>query len=81
MLRPLTKQPRRDGASRKPLPDHLEREERIHLPGAADCPDCGGRLKPLGEDIAEQLEYVRARFRVIRQRPHEDRTSVGPRAH
>lgn len=63
-----TKRSRREGASRKPLPDHLEREERIHLPAAADCPDCGGRLKPLGEDVAEQLEYVRAHFRVIRHR-------------
>ncbi len=26
-----TKQPRREGASRKPLPDHLECEERVHL--------------------------------------------------
>ncbi|MDR6499014.1 TolA-binding protein [Burkholderia ambifaria] len=37
-----TKWPRREVASRKPLPDHLEREERIHLPAADDCPDCGG---------------------------------------
>ncbi len=58
----------REGASRKPLPDHLEREERIHLPDSDSCPDCGGRLKPLGEDVAEQLEYVRAHFRVIRHR-------------
>lgn len=63
-----TKRPRREGASRKPLPDHPEREERIHLPAADDCPDCGGRLKPLGEDVAEQLEYVLAHFRVIRPR-------------
>lgn len=60
--------PRREGAGRKPLPDHLEREERVHLPASENCPDCGGRLKPLGEDIAEQLEYVRAHFRVIRHR-------------
>lgn len=63
-----TKPPRRDGTNRKPLPDHLEREERIYLPDCDSCPDCGGRLKPLGEDVAEQLEYVRAHFRVIRHR-------------
>ncbi|GAB6852907.1 hypothetical protein JCM10599A_67110 [Paraburkholderia kururiensis] len=62
------KRPNREGAGRKPLPDHLEREERIHLPADDDCPDCGGQLKPLGEDVAEQLEYVRAHFRVIRHR-------------
>ncbi|HKU01032.1 MAG TPA: IS66 family transposase [Paraburkholderia sp.] len=60
--------PRGESAGRKPLPDHLEREERVHLPTGDSCPDCGGRLKPLGEDVAEQLEYVRAHFRVIRHR-------------
>jgi transposase len=57
---------RRENAPRKPLPDHLEREERVHLPGDEHCPGCGGTLKPLGEDVSEQLEYVRAHFRVIR---------------
>ncbi|MCA8306891.1 IS66 family transposase [Burkholderia seminalis] len=65
---PEAKRPRREGPSRKPLPEHLEREERVHLPADDDCPDCGGQLKPLGEDVAEQLEYVRAHFRVIRHR-------------
>ncbi|KWF84914.1 hypothetical protein WL93_20495 [Burkholderia diffusa] len=63
-----TKQPRRNSARRKPLPSHLEHQERVHLPADDDCPDCGGRLKSLGEDVAEQLEYVRAHFRVIRHR-------------
>ncbi len=63
---PAVKRPSREGAGRKLLPDHLEREERIHLPADEDCPDCGGQLKPLGEDVAEQLEHVRAHFRVIR---------------
>jgi len=31
------------------------------------CPDCGGELKHLGEDISEMLEYVPASFVVIRQ--------------
>jgi len=31
-----------------------------------ECLDCGGPLKPLGEDVSEMLEYVPARFRVIR---------------
>ncbi|QYD67930.1 IS66 family transposase [Paraburkholderia edwinii] len=59
---------RRASAPRKPLPDHLEREEHVHLPGDGHCPGCGGTLKPLGDDISEQLEYVRAHFRVIRHR-------------
>ena len=30
------------------------------------CTDCGGRLRQIGEDVSEQLEYVPARFKVIR---------------
>ena len=51
---------------RKPLPDHLPRESVEHRPEGNSCPDCGGALKTLGEDIAEVLEYVPASFRVIR---------------
>ena len=58
----------RETPAREPLPAHLERDERVHLPATEDCPECGGTLKPLGEDVAEQLEYVRAHFRVIRHR-------------
>jgi len=50
---------------RRPLPDHLPREEVIHDPGA-HCAACGGTLRPLGEDVTEILEYVPARFKVIR---------------
>jgi transposase len=53
---------------RKPLPDHLPREQIVHAPitGSCNCPDCGGQMKHLGDDIAEMLDYVPARFRVIR---------------
>lgn len=51
---------------RKPLPPHLPRDEQVHAPAALACPSCGGKLKPLGEDVSEQLEYVPASFRVIR---------------
>lgn len=51
---------------RKPLPDHLPRDEKVHQPAEQACPACGGGLKYLGEDVAEQLEYVPASFRVIR---------------
>ena len=53
--------------ARKPLPEHLPREVRKYLPKQKACPDCGGKLKPLGEDVSEILEYVPARFKVIRQ--------------
>lgn len=52
--------------ARRPLPEHLPREVKIYLPHQECCPDCGGRLRPLGEDVSETLEYVPARFKVIR---------------
>ena len=56
----------RQRAPRKPLPDHLPRDEKRYLPPGDACPACGGGLRNLGEDVAEQLEYVPASFRVIR---------------
>ena len=52
---------------RRPLPADLPREVETIAPQQAACPDCGGSLKPLGEDVTEFLEYVPARFKVIRQ--------------
>lgn len=54
-----------DKPVRRPLPDHLPREEVVHEPACA-CPSCGGQLRRLGEDVSEVLEYVPASFRVIR---------------
>ncbi|MBE0658611.1 MAG: IS66 family transposase [Bryobacteraceae bacterium] len=51
---------------RRALPEHLPRETRTILPGHDACPDCGGRLRHLGEDSSEMLEYVPASFKVIR---------------
>jgi transposase len=53
--------------ARRPLPEHLPRETRKYPPKQTVCPDCGGELEHLGEDISEMLEYVPARFKVIRQ--------------
>src|SRR3984885_8087605 len=53
--------------ARKPLPEHLPREVRTYPPKQKACPDCGGELQHLGEDVSEILEYVPARFKVIRQ--------------
>jgi len=52
---------------RRSLPEHLPRETRKYLPQQKACPDCGGTLQPLGEDVSEILEYVQVRFKVIRQ--------------
>src|SRR5215472_13182410 len=49
------------------LPAHLPRETHKILPKQEACPDCGGALKPLGEDVSEILERVLEHFKVIRQ--------------
>jgi len=51
---------------RRPLPGHLRREVHTHLPEHKDCPECGGSLKKLGEDVSEMLEYIPASFVVLR---------------
>jgi transposase len=51
---------------RRPLPEHLPRETQTHEPKQQACPDCGGSLRKLGEDISEMLEFVPAQFKVIR---------------
>jgi transposase len=53
--------------ARRPLPEHLPRQTQTHLPKYSVCPDCGGELCELGEDVSEMLEYMRACFQVIRQ--------------
>jgi len=54
---------------RRPLPEHLPRQEIIHEPehdGASTCPGCGAGMARLGEDVTEVLDYVPGRFQVIR---------------
>jgi transposase len=59
------------------LPAHLPRETQEHRPTATEanhdvagqpcgCSACGGRLRRIGVDVSEQLEYVPARFKVSR---------------
>ena len=59
------------------LPAHLPREEQVHRPQtspahhdsdgqACGCKACGGRLRRIGADVSEQLEYVPSHFLVVR---------------
>src|SRR5208337_513482 len=50
--------------ARQPLPEHLPREVKTYSPQEQVCA-CGGRLRPLGQDVSEVLEYVPARFKVM----------------
>jgi len=66
---PASPRSQRQGSSRK-LPTHLPRETVTYVPaaisGGCGCPACGGRLRKLGEDVSEVLEYVPASFKVVR---------------
>jgi transposase len=53
---------------RKPLPDHLPRQEVILDIETEVCPDCGGALHSIGESVAEMLDWVPAELRVMRIR-------------
>src|ERR1700675_3769952 len=52
-VRPAAKEPSEKPA-RRPLPAELPREEIVHENPCA-CPDCGGKLRPLGEVLSEML--------------------------
>jgi transposase len=50
----------------QPHPEHLPREERIYEPDESVCVQCGG-FKHVGDDVSEQLEFIGAAFKVLRQ--------------
>jgi transposase len=51
---------------RKPLPDHLPREDvRLDI-GDMTCACCGGALHAIGESVSEMLDWIPAQLRVIR---------------
>src|SRR5215470_4292054 len=52
--------------TRRPLPAHLPRQTQTHETKHTACPDCGGELRKLGEDVSETLEYLPECFRVFR---------------
>src|SRR3546814_950523 len=49
----------RDKPVRRPLPDHLPREEVVHA-AACSCPSCGGDLRRLGrsEEHTSELQSL-----------------------
>ena len=47
---------------RRPSPEHIPRMEVELSPAADACADCGGKLRRVGEDVTEELEYVPGRF-------------------
>jgi len=52
-------------SGRKPLAEHLPRQEVVHEPSCT-CPSCGGEMRKVGEDVTEVLDYVPGHFEVIK---------------
>ena len=53
-------------ARRHKLPEELEREEVI-IEAPSKCPECGGvEFRKIEDDISEVLEYVPAKYKVIK---------------
>jgi transposase len=52
--------------ARKPLPAQLPRVPHVHEPttGKSNCPQCGGSLRTLADDVSEVLEYVPEHWKV-----------------
>jgi hypothetical protein len=67
-----------DKPKRKPVPDHIPRIEIELTPGNTDCANCGGKLRRLGEDVTEELEYVPGRFIVNRPRAFARKPMICP---
>lgn len=56
----------RSKPGRKPIPDNLPREPKIHdIPDSEKICKCGCQLSKIGEDITEQLSYTPAHAVVI----------------
>lgn len=51
---------------RKPLPDHLPRENVTIDTDHDACPGCGGALHDIGESVSEMLDWIPAQLRVVR---------------
>jgi transposase len=72
-LQPADEEPdeEKNKPKRRPIPDHIPRMEVELTTGDADCAQCSGALRRLGEDVTEELEYLPGRFsapRIVRPR-------------
>jgi transposase len=66
--RPAPKDVAKEQPRRKPLPEHLPREEVLLDIDSEICAGCGGALHTIGESVSEMLDWVPAQLRVVRIR-------------
>ena len=58
---------RRKGHGRRPIPDHVPRQDVLHdVPEEERTCGCGREKAKIGEDTAEQLDYVPGKLLVLR---------------
>jgi transposase len=50
---------------RRPRVSYTTPRERRELDPGACCPDCGGDLRVVGEDISELLDMIAAQMKVV----------------
>ena len=50
--------------ARRPLPEHLAREDLRH-PAPCICPSCGGALRKISDAVTETLDYMPGRFKSL----------------
>lgn len=63
---------KRKKTGRKPLPEHLPREEVIHdLDDDEKVCGCGHDLHKVGEDVSEQLDIIPAKIKVLKHRRYK----------
>src|SRR3954462_7241275 len=62
--RPETRARPGTSQARRPLPENLP-PERIVYPAPCACPECGGPVRKLGEDVTETLECEPRRWKVV----------------
>lgn len=51
---------------RRPRVSAATARERVELDPGACCPDCGGELRCVGEDVSDMLDMVAAQLKVVR---------------
>src|SRR5919201_1106379 len=50
--------------ARRPLPEHLPREDLQH-PAPCTCRSCGGALRKISDEVTETLDYVPGLFKSL----------------
>jgi transposase len=50
--------------ARRPLPEHLPREDRRH-PAPCTCPGCGGARRKIADEVSQTLDYGPGRFKSL----------------